>query len=195
MPRTVACVVEGHGDVQALPLLVRRVAQEAEVFDLTILHPHRVPRNRLVAPGPSVGPDLERAMRLQGARAGASGLLIVMVDADDDDPEDVTALVEQTAPDLPCARIAVAVTRDYEAWFLAALPSLDGHPLIRNAAAWEGDPEAPRDAKGRLSERMTERYREVLHQPKLTVAMSLTEAAGAARFHAFRRHLLDWLGD
>lgn len=63
----VACVVEGHGDVKALPILVRRLAAAAGVFDLSILQPHRCPRGRLIAPGPAAGPDLRRVMRLQAA--------------------------------------------------------------------------------------------------------------------------------
>ncbi len=147
--RTVASVVEGHGDVKALPVLARRVAEAVGVFDLTIPQPHRCPRNEMIALGPSAGPDLVRVMRFQAARAGRAGVLLVVVDADDDEPAAVASVIVEVAAALPCPTIAVPATREYEAWFLAALESLQSHPLIRDDAEWAGDPrslETPRVA-------------------------------------------------
>lgn len=188
--RAVACVVEGHGDVKAMPILVRVLAEKAGVFDLSVLQPHRCPRTRLIAHGPVAGPDLNRVMRLQAGRVGNSGALLVVVDADDDDPSDIAPIIQEVAADLACATIPVVATREYEAWFLAALQS---HPLIHDGATWPGDPEKPRDAKGRLAERMVTPYKEVLHQARLTAAMSLEEAAQARQFAILQSSFTHWL--
>ena len=37
----VGAVVEGHGEVRALPILIRRICESHEVFDLHIEHPYR----------------------------------------------------------------------------------------------------------------------------------------------------------
>ena len=41
-------IVEGHGDVEAFPVLLRRFVQEAEVWAVDIGRPIRRPRHRLV---------------------------------------------------------------------------------------------------------------------------------------------------
>ena len=40
----VGAVVEGHGEVRALPILIRRICEAHEVFDLHVEHPYRLPR-------------------------------------------------------------------------------------------------------------------------------------------------------
>ncbi len=44
--RTVVCIVEGDGEVQALPLLLRRIALARGVFDLKVGVPIRVHRDQ-----------------------------------------------------------------------------------------------------------------------------------------------------
>ena len=42
-------IVEGHGDVAAFPVLLRRLVQQAEIRAVDIAKPIRRPRHRLVA--------------------------------------------------------------------------------------------------------------------------------------------------
>ena len=43
-------IVEGHGEVHAVPVLFRRIAFEiCRRYDVQVLRPHRVPRGRMVA--------------------------------------------------------------------------------------------------------------------------------------------------
>lgn len=69
---------------------------------------------------------------------------------------------------------AVAV-REFEAWFLAGLGGLRSHSAVSSSARFDSDPESPRDAKGRLSQMMTEPYREPLHQARFASAMDIQE--------------------
>lgn len=57
---------------------------------------------------------------------GDDGLIVVLLDSDDDDPEPLAEVIEA----VPCrARvIAVVAVREYEAWFLAASTRSGGTP-------------------------------------------------------------------
>ena len=81
----VACIVEGHGEVRAVPLLLRRIAQE---FDpslvLDVLPPLRVPRSRLIKKD-----ELERAVEFAARKTGGRGAVLLLIDSDDDCPAQV----------------------------------------------------------------------------------------------------------
>jgi hypothetical protein len=47
---TIASVVEGEGEVGALPVLIHRIARELGVWAVDVPTPYRVPRSRLVKP-------------------------------------------------------------------------------------------------------------------------------------------------
>lgn len=80
-PVTIASVVEGEGEVRALPKLLFRLAAESAIADLRVPPPMRVPRGRLVADG-----GIERAVSAAAQRVPARGGVLVLLDADDDCP-------------------------------------------------------------------------------------------------------------
>ena len=81
--------------------------------------------------------------------------------------------------------------REYEAWFVAAAGSLQGHRGFAFDGVDESDPDRPRNAKGWIERRMASRaYREILDQPAFTAVMNL-ELAGA-RSRSFRKLLREW---
>ena len=52
MPLQVACIVEGHGEVEAVPVLIRRIAESLDPGMVVLLpSPLRVPKNKLVKSG------------------------------------------------------------------------------------------------------------------------------------------------
>lgn len=187
MTLMIGAVVEGHGEVGALPVLLRRICQDHGIFDVTVSKPHRLPRAEMTRE------KVSAAVRMQRLRVGTSGVVVVLYDSDDDEP---AAVRRQTLDVLGDNQAVVAVAvREYEAWFLAALRSLRKHEHVRDDATFEGDPESPRDAKGRLSDVMTEKYRETLHQARFSAVMSLAEAReNSASFSVFEQHLLKALG-
>lgn len=193
MPRNVGCIVEGHGDVPAARHLLRRISAADEHYDLLILQPHRVPRNQLVKPGPEEGQDLDRVLALQAARVGSDGLVVVLVDSDDDDPTAVKSVIRSAGMRHDCWILPVAATREYEAWFLAGIESLRTHTAVRDDATYVRDPEGPRDAKGVLERQMVMSYKETLHQPAFTAALDLSQAARATHFATFRAAFQAWL--
>ena len=176
MRRTVLAIVEGHGEVSAVPELLRRIAGEVSP-DLVVETPRpiRVPRNKIVKEG-----ELERAVALASYKAGSDGCVLVLLDADRDCPAEL-------APQLLARAVAASPGRDiravlakteYEAWFLAAAGSLAGRRGLDETLASPDNPEAIRDAKGWLSARMPlgRRYRETLDQTPLTATFDMAEA-------------------
>lgn len=182
----IRCVVEGHGDVAALPILLRRIATELlGISHVDVRPPIRQPRQRLVKAG-----ELEKAIELAARQAGPQGLVLILLDADDDCPA-------RLGPDLldraraQCGAIAsvvVLANREYEAWFLAAALSLRGQRGLPSDLAPPPSPEAIRNAKGWLADRMGG-YQETIDQPALTAVFSLDEAMAAPSFAKLVRDL------
>jgi hypothetical protein len=77
-----ACIVEGDGEVEAVPVAIRRIVHEIHPnLGLKIHHPIRIPRTKLVKPG-----ELERSVELAARRAGKGGAILMLLDSDDDCP-------------------------------------------------------------------------------------------------------------
>jgi len=176
-------IVEGHGEVGALPVLIRRLREETGAFGIDVNPPIRKPRSQLVDE-----PQLRTAVRLARAQDDCGGILILF-DSDDDCPAEkgpeVQAWAADEAAPLPC--FVVLAHREYEAWFLAAIESLRGTRGIMDNAESHPDPESPRGAKGQLEQRMTPRrsYSETADQPALTAKFDMAAVHRGCR--SFRR--------
>ncbi len=120
---TIASIVEGHGEVSALPKLLHRVAAEFPMVDLlTPKPPWRCPRGSLIAPN-----GIEREVE-SNSWVGLSGGILVLLDADDDCPAELApALLKRARAARPDRRVSIVLAkREFEAWFLASVPSLAG---------------------------------------------------------------------
>ncbi len=176
-------IVEGQGDEAALPVLLRRLRDEAEVWEIQISRPHRKRRTQLVKKD-----SLQDAVRVAVLREDCSGVLILL-DADDDCPAELAPTLEQwarlAAGGKPCA--LVMANREYEAWFLASVEALRGRAGILPEAVSHPHPEEPRDAKGELERRMRPgaSYSAAVDQPALTVHFDLERAYRRCR--SFRK--------
>ena len=176
-------IVEGYGDVAALPVLLRRLVNEAEAWTVGIGKPIRRSRYQLVQKT-----EVERAVRLAILQPDCCAVLILL-DGNSDCPAELgptlQAWAAAAADDLPCA--AVIAHREYEAWFLAAIESLRGHRGVRFNAELHPDPEKPRDAKGQLEAQMEVgvSYLERTDQPAFSAKFSLSDAFRRSR--SFRR--------
>ena len=166
---SVACLVEGDGEVAALPILIRRVAARIDpALYVNVPRPVRVKRTRM---GSQFG-DLERGIELVLRRAQPPVALMVRLDADEDDPTtlgpELLQRVRARRGDIPSA--VVLARREYEAWFLAAAESLRGQRGLPDTLNPPADPEAVQDAKGWLRSQMprNRKYSETTDQPALT---------------------------
>lgn len=173
-------IVEGHGEVPSLPILVRRILQalSAPVLPQT-LPPHRVSRGQLVREE-----DLKRAVELVARKVGDEGRILILLDADDELPCILgPRLVDWANKHRPDRAISVVVAKsEYEAWFLAAAESLRGKRGLPEDLRAPPAPENIRNAKGWLGERMPDGYSETLDQPALTSLFDLETARRADSF-------------
>lgn len=188
---TVASIVEGDGEVAALPVLLRRLGPwlTPDCY-VDVPTPIRVRRDRFL----NRAEELNKYLRLAASKAGEDGWILILLDADDDCPAqlgpDIARRAQQAAGH---SRISVVLAkREYEAWFLASASSLDGKRGFVFEAPLSLDPETPRNAKGWLGERMAGgKYREVTDQPAFTAAMDL--AAARERSRSFLKLCRDWI--
>ena len=115
--------------------------------------------------------------------------VLILIDGDDDCPAELGPTMRQRAQGaaggLPVH--VVLAHREYEAWFLAAIESLRGRRGIREDALQDPQPEASRNAKGRLEERMAANavYSETTDQAALSQLFSLEDAYRRSR--SFRK--------
>lgn len=169
----IATIVEGHGEVEAVPILLRRIVQEICPGQLVAhLRPIRVKRQQIVKEG-----ELERAVNLAALRSGRDGCILILLDANGDCPRDLAPKLLQRACNARSDRIVkvVLAKMEYEAWFLAAVGSLAGSHGIASSARKPSEPESIRDAKGWLSSCMPPgwAYRATLHQPAFSRIIDL----------------------
>lgn len=118
MTVSVACIVEGQGDVASIPIIVRRLAEREGVFDLRVTGPFRVQRYKIVRPG-----ELERVVERAARSFDGPGGVLVVLDADDDLPCVLgPALAARAAEARSDVRSCVVLARrEKEAWYAAAI--------------------------------------------------------------------------
>ncbi|GAA2870688.1 DUF4276 family protein [Streptosporangium fragile] len=178
-PITIASVVEGDGEVSALPVLLRRIAQTFSLWDMRIPPPRRIPRSKLVAPGGVEGAVLQASYQVTGA-----GGVLLLIDSDDDCPAALgPALLQRARQARGDREISVVLAhREFEAWFLAAAASLSGCRGLSDSLVPPPNPEGIRDAKGWLSARKTDgtRYKETVDQAALAAVFDMEQARKAA---------------
>lgn len=189
-----ASIVEGDGEVQAVPLLIRRVAAlAAPGLALQTPRPIRVKRDRIVKPG-----ELERAVELAARTAGSGGAIMILLDAEDDCPATLApALLARAVAARGDFPIGLALAKfEFEAWFLAAAESLRGHRTLATNLAPPPDPEAVRGAKQWLSRHMNgpHAYAETLDQAPLTQNFDFAAARRVNSFDKCYRELERLIG-
>ena len=178
----IQAVVEGHGEVASVPVLLRRLANIGSVYDLQVLTPIRYGRDAIVH-----GPALGQAVEL--ARSRNADWLLVLFDADDDCPVEVASTVAdqlaEVAPDIESC--VVVAQREYEAWFLGAIESLRRRRGIAINASSDSNPEGRRGAKEEVTRRMagSRAYASRADQPALTALFAMENTYRTCR--SFRR--------
>lgn len=176
-------IVEGHGEVDAVPVLLRRLRDEAWLFGHQIGVPIRRTRGQLVREE-----TLCQAVELARRQSNCSSILILL-DGDDDCPRELAPQLESwaraAARGIPSA--VVIAQREYETWFLAAVESLRGQRGIRSDASHPDDVESARGAREALEDLMIagRSYHTTADQPALTAMFDM--GAAYRRSRSFRR--------
>lgn len=189
MTKQIACLVEGHGDVEGVPIIVRRLAQRSEPeVTVHVSAPLRTPKSKLVKPG-----ELERAVEFVARRIARHGAVLVVIDSDDDCPANLgPALLNRVNQ----ANIGVAVAvvlahKEIESWFVAAANSLAGVAGLLPGLVAPPDPESIRGAKEWLTQRMAgnRSYSPTVDQALLSTRFDLESAMAADSFTKFAREV------
>ena len=185
----IGCIVEGHSEVAAVPILIRRIAADLHHELQIITHPVRLPRTKVEQVD-----SLEKAIKLAARKIGRPGALLIILDSDDACPAQLGPELLQQAveirSDLP---IAVVLAKcEFEAWFLAAAESLQGQRRLKSDLRPPSNPEGIRDAKGWLSSQMegNRTYDEVNDQPALTARFDFEQARQASSFDKCYRDIV-----
>ncbi len=185
-----AAIVEGHGEVEAVPALCHRLLKYLNISGSLIVEPVlRQSATGLIQRG-----ELERYIQLARIKLRGSGALLVLLDCDDSCPAklgpDLLARVQAACPGFPCS--VVLAHREFEAWFLGSAESLRGVCRLRKDLKSHPRPETPRDCKGWLSSHMPagKPYDPVMDQVALVRAMDL--GAAAKTCHSFDKLVRDF---
>ena len=188
MPIRIACIVEGQGESQAVPILIRRIAASCDPGLLVHISHLRVAKSKLLRPR-----ELERAAELAAIRVGGAGGILLLLDSDDDCPAELGPLLlarlRAARADLPSA--VVLAHREFESWFLAAAESLRGHKGLPRDLDPPPAPEDVRGAKEWLSHRTATRaYSPAVDQASFTDRFDLEGAKRAPSFHRCYREIM-----
>lgn len=195
--RRLVCIVEGHGELDAAPVLCNRVLRR--LLGVTEWYvdeePIRQPRSRLVneaMPSPRRGVNelgLRKALALAASRAPDAAL--VLCDADDDCPAVWGPQIPSSyaTPGGSMAVGGVMACREFESWLLWGFPAAD------RARVHAANPEhTPRDAK-RVLGRLVPGYTPTTHQLSQTRSLQLDAVwAGSDSFDKFVRSVATLTG-
>ena len=183
-------IIEGHGEVAAAPILLRRLLAEAQCPHIGVGRP--IKRTQAQLRGKET---VQAAVQLARLQPACSAVLILF-DGEDDCPmqlaDRVRGWAREAAAGTPCD--VVVAYREYETWFLATIESLRGRCGIRDDALAPDNPDSRRNAKGVLETFMPlqRAYSETGDQPALTAAFDM--AAACRRSRSFRK-LATTVGD
>jgi hypothetical protein len=178
----IAPIVEGHGEVEALPPLLHRiVAALGYQRQLLVNPPIRIKTGSFLN-------DFEyrkKMILLASAKAAErQGTVLILLDCEDQCPAELGPILLRQAIEIRSdVRMLIALSyREYETWFLAAARSLRGHRGLPTNLEAPSNPEAIRGAKEWLGQRMETPYDPIVHQAEFSRMIDLDQARSNASF-------------
>ncbi len=186
MPKIIP-IVEGEGDMRAVPILLRRVLHEVfQQYTWNVARPKKA--HSLSALRKRLSDYIRYAEMERDAQA-----ILILLDLDDGCPaieaQQLADDIRAASPQLPVA--IILAHREYEAWFLASVDTIaqqEGQkyhftPTFLQNATVPANAENIRDAKGWLSKHMLPgyRYKETAHQPSMTTLIDFDIAVQRSR--------------
>lgn len=178
----VAPIVEGHGEYDAVPILLRRIWHELlGGSHIDVLRPIRVSKSKIVRGNPHgttprvATAEISRAAELARRKIRACAesmpfLILILLDADSDCPAQLAPqlLGALGSPDVAC----VIANVEFETWFVASAETLGDYLTVDESPP--ADPEKQRCGKAWIERRFRgQRYSERVDQPRITARISL----------------------
>jgi hypothetical protein len=102
-------IVEGHGEIEAIPILLRRLVAESQFYQTSVLKPIRRTHSQFLRKE-----DVQAAVGLSLMGSGCDAILFVL-DADDDCPMERAKEIKIWADDAAAGRAHCEV-EDSEPW-------------------------------------------------------------------------------
>jgi hypothetical protein len=182
-------IVEGHGEVEAIPELIRRIFREYGSGVIPVVNaPIRVKAGSFLQDEGYFG----RYIQIAAAKAAqGGGLVLILLDCEDSCAGTLGPLLLAKAQTVrPGISYVVALAqREYETWFLASAKSLSGLAGLSAKLAPPAKPESIRGAKEWLSKHMSCPYDPIRHQAELTKHFDLRIARNIPSFDRLIRRL------
>ena len=180
------CIVEGHGEVAALPPLLRRLVSFLGVDrEIEFARPWRVHADKVFK-----GDWSEVGRAIEGARRSSATGVVLVLDTDCEMPKcprnraaPMLSSLRELAGSLPAALVLAEC--EFESWFLESAESLRGRRGLPKNLARPAEPLTIRGAKEWLGDQMPRGYSERLDQPALAGAMDIEAARRHSR--SFRK--------
>lgn len=184
MPRIVP-IVEGDGEVPAVPALLRKILGQATRYDIQVARPKNANgRGNLTKEG-----GLERFIRYAWKEPDC-GAILVLLDSESQCPLDIARALYKRVNAMGIIFPVVIVIAHcmYEAWFLASMATIAGHLDLPNGLQPPADPESIGNPKAWINENLPQgrAYKETQDQEAMTHLMDI-DLAGRAR--SFQRLL------
>jgi hypothetical protein len=189
----IGIIVEGPGEVEAVPILLRRLLEERQAYGVTIQK--SINANGIGNIKAQKG--LERFLKL--AEIHSCNAILVLIDADVDCAKSIASeLADRARLQNPhIATAVVAAKYRFENWFPASLETLSGRRNFQTELPIITDPEAMPDPKRWISNHKTKGriYKETMDQAPMSQLIDLGLVSQRSR--SFRRlvHAVDELLD
>lgn len=196
----IAPIVEGHGEVEAVPILLRRIARYVGITEpLRINPPIRVKSSAFL--NTRDDRDFRRYVNAAALKAvQEKGKVLIVLDCDDSDtcPAKLGPSLLSRAKNVrsDVDYLVVLARREYESWFIAAAESLRGFCGLPLDLSTPMDTSGIRDAKGWLGKRMDAAhgpYDPITHQADFTRRFDLEQARSNDSFDRMLRRLTIFL--
>ncbi|MFZ4814068.1 MAG: DUF4276 family protein [Phototrophicaceae bacterium] len=181
---TLYCLVEGAGDADAFPLLVRRILHEQfSRYELQVKAWSTNGRDNLFK-------DIHRYLELLRRAPDCAGVIIATdLEKATDCPVEIAYILSEQAKilRLPFPVAVVIVVCEYESWFLYNLSAIAERYPSLTATTYTGDPALKCNAKEWIEDHLPKgtKYRETEHQVSMTAKIDLKHTAEQSR--SFRR--------
>ncbi len=190
-----APIVEGQGEVEALPALLHRIAEAAGYQGQLIVNPPwRVKSGSFL----NDRDYFFKQVSFVAAKAkGRNGVVLILLDCDDVHHCPATLgpdLLQRTQSIRPDVPVLVSLAwREYETWFLTAARSLSGHAGLPATLEPPPAPDGIRGAKEWLGQHMSDRYDPITHQIAFTRLFDLEQARANRSFDRLYRRVEELL--
>lgn len=186
----IGCIVEGHGEVASLPVLIPRLVRAVNPNIIPVVpRPVRVKRDRFV----SDDREFERNVLLASASAWHRNPILIVLDSEGGCPAEMgprlLGKARSICPGRPVG--CVIAHQEYETWFLASVQGIRDHFELSGTPTPPPNPESRRGAKEWIEGQLWrgEKYRETIDQKELTRRIDIDKTRSIPSFDKLYREV------